>query len=229
MFMVNISLKYVLKKIEFYFLVLFLFGKYLVTLQQLKYTHFKIYDDVKLVLNQLSLIFVLYVLIIIRWRKFEIIFSLIYIFFALLYQSYESIYWQNITTLIVGLYLSQRYVNDKSFVNHSFFFSGVIYLVLLVYVIYSSLGFYIFVNESIWGRNYISSVLTVFLLITFSMQLFFYKWVSLLSLLLLLLLKSRTSLVSVLIFFVLIYKRKMMFYVYAFVGIVLFDYFFWYF
>lgn len=195
-------------------IIIFLFSRYFITLQN---AYFSVVEDWKSFLN-LSI----YILLLISFIKFKynqknIIYFLLFTLFTLQYQTNELFSMTPILFFFISTYLASLYIMNKQRVLNLFFYSGLLYLLLLFYLILIGKGFSIFLDESINGRNYIGSALTVFVLSGLALVTLESKFFTLLGIVAILVLKFRTSIVSFSLFAFLKYKSNKSFYLVLFI------------
>jgi hypothetical protein len=197
-------------------IMLFLFSRYFISLQN---AYFSVVEDWKIFMS-LSI----YILLLISFIKFKynlknIIYLLLFILFTLLYQTHEYFSITHILFFFISIYLVELYIINKKKVLNLFFYSGLLYLFLLFYLILDGKGFTLFFDESINGRNYIGSVLTVFVLSGLALVTLKSKFFTSLGIVTILILKFRTSIISFSLFAFLKYKSNKNFYLVLFIFI----------
>jgi len=194
----------------------FLLGKYIASLQALAMTHFQVYFDIKLILNNASYLLLVWSLYRFRLTKFNARSLFLFTMFSAFYQTEEYFSITYFSSFFIAIYLMELYRKNRGFVLQLFFLSGVVYLAVFSFIAIGALGFSNLLGNGIWGRNYISSVLVVFVVAALARSSLPNNSFGGLGLFWLLVLKSRTALVSLFAYAVMNYWRKPWFYMVVF-------------
>ena len=125
--------------------------------------------------------------------------------------------------VFIAIYLAQYYRDNEKLLLKLFIGSGIIYLMLLIWFIFTGKGFALFYAESLNGRNYIGSVVTVLVITSFMLTSKSGYISGLFGLIMLLLLKFRTALLSLGVFSFLRYRKNKNFYIVVAVGLILLE------
>lgn len=188
----------------------FLFGRYFVSLQN---AYFTFVTEWKGVINISIFILLLISFLSIKYNQKTILMFLLFCLFTFLYQTNEYFSINHIFFFFIAMYLIKLYSLNKKLIFTLFFYSGLAYLFLLAYLVFDGKGFLLFYEKSIYGRNYIGSVITVFVLSGLALEALKSNIVSVFGLAVLLVLKFRTSLASISLFAFLQYKSNKYFYI----------------
>lgn len=200
------------RKIIIFIIFLFILSRYLITLRN-AFPQFidNIELYIKLSIINMYFLSLLFVFKQIYLRKISLIIIGIYCFLYLSYQSIIDFSLTSLSAILIFYYLLEFYIKNKILFLKIIINAGFLYLLILLYLILVNNGLLVFINKAIWGRNYVGSVIFVFVII--SIWLKNYRK-GILGLLFLIILKFRTALLSLLIYFFILFGKKLKFYIF---------------
>ena len=205
--------KYVLITITF----LFLLGRYIVSFDR---QFLGIMESIKIFLFAINLVYIPYLLLNIKWKNFSTIYLLIFYCLYFIYTGPAEFSFSVCLVNTFIIFLSEGKVKYQTNVN-LIIYAGVLCCILF-FLLFFSLKLKISFLE-IGGLNYITGVFFIFTLFSILKQT---HWVTLLGLTSLLALKSRTSLIALIVLLFLKYYKKKNFYYISIPSLLFFQLFY---
>ena len=193
----------------FLLLSAFFLSRYIITLTNafnIFVENFRLFNTIILVL-----VFIISILNFKYNSKREFIKLILFALVSILYQSTYDFGLSGIYLLFVCSWLNYVYTHNREIIINSVFFSGIFFFLILIFLIFKNKGFLSLYNEAIYGRNYIGSVILVFVIF----GLFSLKKNriigSFIGALFILVIKFRTAILSIFTFSIFRYKLKINF------------------
>ncbi len=202
-------------------ILVFLYGKYFVSFISAYNVLFIRYQ---LIFNFFTVLMFAISVVTIKYDTNKLLIIILSILAAVMYQTVENFSLMFIINIFIAIKLMELYILNKEKITKLFFISGILYIATLFYLLLSTDKLMHFMSKAIWGRNYISSVLFVFVLFSLFLKERKYKWFSLFGFSLLLILKSRTAIFSLLILVILKFWKNKSFYIITLIGIFIINY-----